>query len=99
MILDACFEIPKILYNYSILNFQILFNVRNIELKMSKHIRRACLRSVALKVEDTVLIWMLTSAKEVPVNAKCYRMEIMFSRCLIFIYLGLHTNYISAFTC
>ena len=60
MILDACFEIPE-LYD-SILNFQILFNIRNIELKMSKHIRRTCLKSVALK--DTVLIWMLTSAKK-----------------------------------
>ena len=68
---------------------------------MSKHIRRTCLRSVALKVEDTALIWMLTSAKKqkVPVYAKCYRKEIMFSRCLLFIYLGLNTNYISAFTC
>ena len=47
MILDACFEI---------LNFQILFNIRNIELKISKHIRRTCLRSVALEVEDTALI-------------------------------------------
>ena len=30
---------------------------------MSEHIRRTCLWSVALKVEDTALIWMLTSAK------------------------------------
>ena len=30
---------------------------------MSKHKGRACLRSVALKAEDTALIWMLTSAK------------------------------------
>ena len=62
MILDACFEIPKL--QDSILNFQILFNIRNIEIKMSKHIRRTCLRSVALKIEDTALIWMLTSAKK-----------------------------------
>ena len=57
--------------------------------------------SVAIKVEDTALIWMLISAKKqnVPVNAKCYRKEIMSPRCLLFIYLGLHTNYISAFTC
>ena len=34
-----------------------------MELKLSKHIRRTYLRSVALKVEDTALIWMLTSAK------------------------------------
>ena len=71
---------------------------------MSKHIRRTCLRSVALKIEDTALIWMLTSAKRnkkqnVPVNAKCYLKEIMSSRCLLFIYLGLHTDCISAFTC
>ena len=65
MILDACFEI---------LNFQILFNIRNIELKISKHIRRTCLMSVTLEVEDTALIWMLTSAKKqnVPVNAKMF---------------------------
>ena len=30
---------------------------------------------------------------------KFYRKEIMSSRCLLFIYLGLHTDYISAFTC
>ena len=70
---------------------------------MSKHIRRTCLRSVALKAEDTALIWMLTSAKNKKslVNAKCYRKEfkIMSSRCLLFIYVGLHTDYISAFTC
>ena len=44
---------------------------------MSKHIKRTCLRSVALKVEDTALIWMLTSAKKQKVlaNAKCYRKE------------------------
>ena len=80
---------------------QILFNITNIELKMSKHTRRTCLRSVALKVEDTTLIWTLTSAKKqkAPVNAKCYRKEIMSSRCLLFIYLGLHTDYIFAFTC
>ena len=99
MILDACFEIRKL--QDSILNFQILFNIRNIELKMSKHVGRTCLRSVALKVEDTALIWMLTSAKSKNslANAKCYRKEIMSSRCLLFIYVGLHTDYTSAFTC
>ena len=68
---------------------------------MSKHIRRTRLRSVALKIEDTALIWMLTSAEKqnIRVNAKCYLKEIMSSRCLLFIYLGLHTDYISAFTC
>ena len=46
---------------------------------MSKHIRKTCLKSVALKAEDTALIWMLTSAKNKKslVNAKCYRKEIM----------------------
>ena len=68
---------------------------------MSKHIRRTGLRPLALNVEDTALIWMLTSTKKqkVSVNAKCYRKEIMSSRCLLFIYLGLQTAYISAFTC
>ena len=37
--------------------------------------------------------------QNVPVNAKCYLKEIMSSRCLLFIYLGLHTDHISAFTC
>ena len=69
---------------------------------MSKHIRRTCLRSVALKVEDTALIYLdtyISKKRKVPANAKCYRKEIMFSRCLLFIYLDLNTNYISAFTC
>ena len=39
---------------------------------MSKHIRRACLRSIALKAEDTALISMLTENKKSLVNAKCY---------------------------
>ena len=58
---------------------------------MSKHIRRTCLKCVALKAEDTALIWMLTSAKNKRsfVNAKCYRKEIMSSRCLLIIYVGL----------
>ena len=45
---------------------------------MLKHIR-TCLWSVALKVEDTALIWTLTSAEnqKVPVNAKYYRQKIM----------------------
>ena len=68
---------------------------------MSKHIRRTCLGSVALKAEDTALIWIVTSAKNKKslLNAKCYRNEILSSRCLLFIYVGLHTDYISAFTC
>ena len=40
-----------------------------------------------------------TKKHNVPVNAECYLKEIMSSRCLLFIYLGLHTDYISAFTC
>ena len=64
---------------------------------MSKHIRRTCLSSVALKIEDTTLIWMhISKQQEVSVNTKCYRKEILFSRCLLFIYLGLNTDYISA---
>ena len=38
----------------------------------------------------------ISKKQKVPVNAKCYRKEIMSSRCLLFIYLGLHTDYISA---
>ena len=56
---------------------------------------------MALKAEDTALIWMLTSAKNKKslVNAICYRKEIMSSRCILFIYVGLHTDYISSFAC
>ena len=80
MILDACFDACFDVSTQALrLHFklQILFNIRNIELKMSQHIRRTCLRSVAPKVEDTALIWMLTSAKnKVSANAKCYHKEI-----------------------
>ena len=41
----------------------------------------------------------ISKKQKAPVNAKCYRKEIMSSRCLLFIYLGLHTDYISEFTC
>ena len=41
----------------------------------------------------------ISKTQKVPVNAKCYRKEIMSSRCPLSIYLGLHTDYISAFTC
>ena len=43
----------------------------------------------------------LTSAKKqkVSVNAKFYCKDIMSSRCLLFINLGLHTDCISALTC
>ena len=58
MILDVCFEVPK--FKDSILNFQVVFNIRNMELKMSQHIRRTCLWSVTLKVADIVRIWTFT---------------------------------------
>ena len=61
MILDACFEIPKL--EDSILNFQILFNIRNMELKISQHTRKTWLWSVTRTVEeDTALLWTLTPA-------------------------------------
>ena len=41
----------------------------------------------------------ISKKQKVPVNAKCYHKEIMFSSCLLFIYLGLNTDHISAFTC
>ena len=61
MILDSCFEIPKL--EDSILNFQILDNIRNMELKISQHTRKTWLWSVARTVEeDTALLWTLTPA-------------------------------------
>ena len=47
----------------------------------------------------TYLDAYISKKQKVPANAKCYRKEIMSSRCLLFIYLGLHIDYISAFTC
>ena len=41
----------------------------------------------------------ISKKQKVPVDAKCYRKEIMFSRCLLLIYPGLNTDYISVFTC
>ena len=41
----------------------------------------------------------ISKKQKVTVNAKYYPEEIMSPGCLLFIYLGLHTNYISAFTC
>ena len=46
MILDAYFKITKL--EDSILNFKILFDVKNMELKISQHIRRTCLLSVTI---------------------------------------------------
>ena len=58
MILDACFEVLKL--EDSILNFQMLFDERRVELKMSQHVRRACLWSMTLKLVDIALTWTLT---------------------------------------
>ena len=44
MILDAYFKITKL--EDSILNLKILFDVKNMELKISQHIRRTSLWSV-----------------------------------------------------
>ena len=41
----------------------------------------------------------ISKKQKVSVNAKCCHKEIMSSRYLLFIYQGLHTDYISAFTC
>ena len=41
----------------------------------------------------------ISKKQKSPVNAKCYRKEIMSSRCLLFIYVGLHADYIYAYTC
>ena len=60
MILYAGLEVPKL--KDSILNFQILFDIRNMELKMSQYIRRTRLWSVTLRVADIALIWTLTPA-------------------------------------
>ena len=56
----ASFEIPK--HEDSISEFQTLFNMRNMELKISQHIRRTCLWVLTLNVEDTALIWTFTPA-------------------------------------
>ena len=99
MILDACFEIPK-LYD-TMLNFQILFNIRNIELKMSKDLYKKNMFKVCgtkSRRYCTDLDAYISKKQIVPVNAKCYPKEIMSSRCLLFIYLGLQSDYISAFT-
>ena len=41
----------------------------------------------------------ISKKQKAPVNQKCYCKEMMSAGCLLFIYLGIHTNYISAFTC
>ena len=41
----------------------------------------------------------ISKKQKVSCKCKCYRKEIMSSICLLFIYVGLHTDYISAFTC
>ena len=62
MILDACFEVRRL--EDPILNFQILFDKRKVELNMSQHIRRTCLWSVTLKVADIALTWTLTPGND-----------------------------------
>ena len=47
----------------------------------------------------TYLYAYISKKQKISVNAKCYHKEIMSSRCLLYIYLGLHTAYISASTC
>ena len=95
MILDVCFEIYKL--EDSILNFQILFDMGNMELKMSQHIRRTFLWSVACTTSERYCIDLALN-KHVSVHAKWYSTEIMCPGCLSFIYLGLHTNCISVLT-
>ena len=41
----------------------------------------------------------ISKKQKISVNAKRYRKEIMFSGYFLLIYLGLNTDYISAFTC
>ena len=88
MILGTCFEVLKL--EDSILNFQMLFDKRNVELKMSQHIRRTSLWSVTLKVADIALIWTLTPGN----NNKSLHMQNVTVRkyYLLLIYLGLLTN-------
>ena len=84
MILDACFEVPKL--EDSILNFQILFDKRMVELKMSQHNRRTWLWSVTLEVADIALIWTLT-----PGNKSLYMQNVTIRKySLLLIYLGLY---------
>ena len=87
MILDACFQVPKL--EDSILNFQILFDERKMELKMSQHIRRTCLWSVTLKVADIALIWPLTQGN----NKSLYMQNDTIRKYyFLLIYLVLHTK-------
>ena len=37
--------------------------------------------------------------QRVPIHGKYQRNEIRSPRCFLFVYLGLHTNYVSRFTC
>ena len=68
---------------------------------MPKHIRKTRFKLCGTKSERycTDQDAYISRKQKVPVNVKCYRKEIMFSRCLLFIYLDLHTDYISASTC
>ena len=86
MTLDECFEVPKL--EDSILNFQILFDIRNMELKKCHNIQeeRVCDTKSGRYYTD---LNAYTSKQQVSVHAKCYSKEITSPRCLLLIYLGL----------
>ena len=68
---------------------------------MSKYINKNMFRGCGTKSGRycTNLDAYISKKQKSLVNAKCYPKEIISSRCLLFIYVGLHTDYISAFTC
>ena len=55
MIIDPCFEIPKLGDSISKLSNTVEY-IRNMELEISQHIRRTYLWSVSIEVEDTAQI-------------------------------------------
>ena len=70
--------VPKL--EDSILNFQILFDKRNVELKMSEHIKRTRLWSKSDTKSGrycTDLDAYTKKQEEVAVHAKCYNNEIL----------------------
>ena len=82
----------------------MLFNIRNIVQKGVKTYKKNMFKicgttSRRYYIDLDAYISKKEQKQNVPVNAKCYLKEIMCSRCLLFIYLGLHTDYISAFIC
>ena len=56
---------------------------------MSKHPRRTCGTKSGGYCTD--LDAYISKKQKVPANAKCCHKEIMSSRCLLLIYIGLHT--------